>query len=538
MKKALIIALLVVFCLNIDSVFAQSRYEDSLALVELYDSTNGDSWTNNSGWKTGHLDTWYGVIVTGGRVSVLNLGNNDLAGSIPSSIGDLTNLDLLNLSSNQLTGTIPSEIGNLANLTDLWLDGNQLTGTIPTQIGALTNLAFLYLRNNQLTGTIPPEIGNLSYLTYLNLSSNQLTGTIPSEIGNLTDLIGLYLNENQLTGTIPAQIGNLTNLTDLWLSDNQLTGSIPPEIENLTNLRYLLLDYNQLTGSIPPEMGDLTNLASLSLSYNQLTGSIPPEVGNLTNLEELGLNSNQFTGTIPAQIGALTNLIWLVLSNNEFTDLPSLSALTSLISLVIQNNKFTFEDIEPNIGVASTFIYSPQDSVGETIDTTVNEGSSFTMSVSVGGDNNQYQWKKNESVIPSATDSSYTISSVTTSDSGSYICEITNTVATKLTLYSRPINVTVNGSAVPESDLPKVYSMNVRGITASNKLKVRYTLPKKSIVNFWLYDVKGAKVEEISEEKPAGFYSRDIDMNDVSKGVYFLKMQANDFTKTGKVVLM
>ncbi len=42
-----------------------------------------------------------------------------------------------------------------------------------------------------------------------------------------------------------------------------------------------------------------------------------------------------------------------------------------------------------------------------------------------------------------ATDSLYTISSADFDDAGSYICEITNTVATALTLYSLPINVTV-----------------------------------------------------------------------------------------------
>ena len=51
----------------------------------------------------------------------LNLSHNQLTGSIPPEIGNLTNLTYLNLESNQLTGSIPSEIGNLTNLTELKL---------------------------------------------------------------------------------------------------------------------------------------------------------------------------------------------------------------------------------------------------------------------------------------------------------------------------------------------------------------------------------------------------------------------------------
>ena len=86
--------------------------------------------------------------------------------------------DTLFLYDNQLTGSIPPEIGNLTNLGYLWLSDNQLTGSIPTEIGNLTNLERLYLYSNQLTGSIPPEIGNLTNLTYLYLHFNQLTNSL------------------------------------------------------------------------------------------------------------------------------------------------------------------------------------------------------------------------------------------------------------------------------------------------------------------------------------------------------------------------
>ena len=124
---------------------------------------------------------------------------------------------------------------SVPNTTELFLSG--LSGSIPSEIGNLTNLESLYLNNNQLTGLIPSEIGNLTNLTDLRLSSNQLTGSIPSEIGNLTNLERLWLNDNQLTGSIPPEIGNLTNLERLYLNDNQLTGEISGSICSLINLQ-------------------------------------------------------------------------------------------------------------------------------------------------------------------------------------------------------------------------------------------------------------------------------------------------------------
>jgi len=512
--KQLITSLFLVLAINTGSVFAQVTEEDSLALVELFDSTNGYYWTNWENWKMGPVATWYGVFVGDGRVTGLELPNNNLVGTIPASIGDLDSLETLYLNQNQLTGSIPSSIGNLTNLRSI-------------------RFAF-----NQLTGSIPPEIGNLNALLYLDFEFNQLSGSIPSEIGNLTNIRGLHIFNNQLTDSIPSEIGNLTNLELLYLFNNQLTGSIPASIGNLTNLTGLRLFNNQLTGAIPPEIGDLSNLLVLYLTSNQLTDSIPSEIGNLSKLKELYLEHNQLTGAIPSSFVDLTNLTTLYIYENEFTDFPDLSTLLSLDDLRVQDNKLTFEDIEPNIEIPG-FLYSPQDSVGAVQYDTITTDSNFTMSVSVGGDSNQYQWKKDESNISGAKDSLYTIVLADSSDAGSYICEITNTVATELTLYSRPINVTVSASGI-SSESPEVYSMSVTRITVDNHFELRYTLPEKAAVKFSVYDITGKNVKEFSKELQPGFYSEEIKTNVIPTGVYFVRMEANEkkVTKTEKVVVV
>ena len=52
------------------------------------------------------------------------------------------------------------------------LGRNQLSGTIPAELGNLTRLISLGLENNQLSGTIPAEIGNLTSLFALRVDTD------------------------------------------------------------------------------------------------------------------------------------------------------------------------------------------------------------------------------------------------------------------------------------------------------------------------------------------------------------------------------
>jgi len=87
------------------------------ALVALYNSTGGDNWTDHTGWNVTNMPcSWYGVSCSGGHVSQLSLSSNQLTGTIPPELGQLSNLTRLYLYSNQLCGKIPSELMNLTNL--------------------------------------------------------------------------------------------------------------------------------------------------------------------------------------------------------------------------------------------------------------------------------------------------------------------------------------------------------------------------------------------------------------------------------------
>ena len=163
--------------------------EDRAVLVQIHSATDGANWKNNANWLSGDLTReWYGVTIdANGRVHGLFLGDNQLAGEIPTELGSLTELEWAFLSQNQLTGEIPSELGSLVNLRLLSLRDNQLTGGIPAELGNLANLEQLRLFNNQLTGEIPAELGRLTNLTVLYLSGNQLTGCVPASLQDVAD---------------------------------------------------------------------------------------------------------------------------------------------------------------------------------------------------------------------------------------------------------------------------------------------------------------------------------------------------------------
>ena len=77
------------------------------ALVALYNATDGANWSDNSNWLSAEpLGDWYGVTTDAdGRVTSVLLGKNSLSGTIPTELGNLTNLNDLN----SLT-TPPSEL--------------------------------------------------------------------------------------------------------------------------------------------------------------------------------------------------------------------------------------------------------------------------------------------------------------------------------------------------------------------------------------------------------------------------------------------
>lgn len=159
-------------------------HPDYPALVSFYNSTNGASWTNKTGWvnyaSNCNVCTWFGVVCnSAGRVTAINLGSNNLGGSIPSAITALNQLTRLNLYSNNFSGTLPNFLDDLPLLEYVDLGNNNFSGSIPSSFGDAPNLRTLYLDNNNFSGVLPAFLV-IPPITVLWLNDNNFSGCIPN----------------------------------------------------------------------------------------------------------------------------------------------------------------------------------------------------------------------------------------------------------------------------------------------------------------------------------------------------------------------
>lgn len=248
------------------SIQAQTRLDDSLSLVEFYNTTNG-----SLGWNLNQpIDTWAGVSVTNNRVDAMYISEYGISGFLVDF--NLTEIKILSLVENQLAGPIP-DFSNLPKLERLYLNHNLLSGTIP-DFSNLPNLNTFAAAGNQLIGSIP-DFSNLPGLTTISIDINQLSGPIP-DYSNIPNLEYMRLSDNQLQGTIPL-FTNLPNLESVYLTGNQLSGPIPKFV-NSPNLTSLWLRGNQYT--FPEVINSFTYNDSIinsnSGNYNfSLQDSIP-----------------------------------------------------------------------------------------------------------------------------------------------------------------------------------------------------------------------------------------------------------------------
>ncbi|VAI63282.1 unnamed protein product [Triticum turgidum subsp. durum] len=298
------------------------------------------------------------------HISRLDLSSNSLSGSLPSELYAPALEDLM-LANNQLTGTIPLSIFQLTFLYRLDLSGNHLEGDImqcwkesdansTSQFG--WDLFSLALNNNNLTGQFPKFLARSSKLMFLDLSYNRLFGGLPEWLPEkIPQLKILRVRSNMFSGHIPQSFTSLRHLHYLDIAHNDMSGSIPWSLSNLKamkagvsqdtkdyyyeesipvimkdqkrdctfaiyNLLVILdLSSNSLAGQVPEEITLLLGLTSLNLSNNQFIGTIPNQVGDLKRLESLDLSFNEFSGAIPSSLSALTYLSHLNLSYNNLS---------------------------------------------------------------------------------------------------------------------------------------------------------------------------------------------------------------------------
>ncbi len=210
--KRFLLNILVLLSINI---YSQDLSQNDIdTLIALYNSTDGENWTNK--WDlSADPTTWYGVVT---------------AVYFPGSGGPgQREIDEINLPNNNLSGELPDELGNLVSLNTLNLSSNNITGEIPSALGNAEDLNYLYLQNNELSGDIPVELFSLNerHFVEINLSNNQLTGKLPEEIdGSIANVGRVYVSNNLLTDLPDYTFISLFRIETLDISSNNIPFSV------------------------------------------------------------------------------------------------------------------------------------------------------------------------------------------------------------------------------------------------------------------------------------------------------------------------
>ncbi|KAH9753648.1 Receptor-like protein 13 [Citrus sinensis] len=316
----------------------------SLKYLSLSDSTLG---TNSS--KI--LDRGLCSLV---HLQELYIYNNDLRGSLPWCMANMTSLRILYVSSNQLTGSISSSpLVHLTSIEELHLSNNHFQ--IPISLEPLFNhsrLKVFWAKNNEINAEITqsPSLTAPNFqLSRLSLSSGYGDGVIfPKFLYHQHDLEYVDLSHMKMNGEFPTWLlENNTNLESLFLVNDSLAGPFRLPIHSHKRLRLLDISNNNFRGHIPVEIGDvLPGLFSLNISMNALDGSIPSSFGNMKFLQLLDVTNNQLTGEIPEHLAVgCVNLEYLALSNNSLEGhmFSRNFNLTNLKWLQLEGNHFVGE---------------------------------------------------------------------------------------------------------------------------------------------------------------------------------------------------
>jgi len=270
------------------------------------------------------------------RVKAIQIGNQNLRGTLPKELVMLTALTRFECQDNNLTGAFPYLAKSLQRLiihdnnfnlfpTDFFKGMSSLQEVridnvpfsqwnIPNSLKDCVALQTFSAQSTGLAGTIPNFFGKdgpFAGLVLLALSDNFLEGGLPasfagSSIENL--LVNGQNSNSKLNGTL-AVLSKMVSLKQIWANGNSFTGPIP-DLAHHDQLYDVNLRDNQLTGVVPPSLVALPSLKSVSLTNNLLQGS-PPMFKNGVGVDNnMDRGRNQYcTNVVGQSCSPLVNVL-------------------------------------------------------------------------------------------------------------------------------------------------------------------------------------------------------------------------------------
>ncbi|CAL5092651.1 unnamed protein product [Urochloa decumbens] len=275
------------------------------------------------------------------HLQILDLSNNNLAGSLPNWIfTNEANLVYLDLANNSLVGSVNLMWQYQSNLQMVNISKNRFVGQLPTNISSVfPNLTVLDASYNSISRYLQPSLCNISRLAYMDLSNNKLTGEVPPCLfTNCSELKILKLSNNNLGGLILGGASNLSFISSIYLASNNFEGALPNNLSG--DLEIMDLHDNKLSGELDASFWNLSKLQVLSVASNSLTGEVYPAICKLTGLQVLDMSANKFAGSLPNCTRKLT-LDFLNMSSNTPSGFPSSFFNSSFVTVLdLRYNQF------------------------------------------------------------------------------------------------------------------------------------------------------------------------------------------------------
>ena len=123
----------------------------------------------------------------------------------------------------------------------------------------------------------------------------------------------------------------------------------------------------------------------------------------------------------------------------------------------------------------------------------------------------------------------------------SFLASATNLFAgTNLGVYSRPLSEFTTAVKIDREKLPESFSLSQNYPNPFNPLTtISFDIPSRSFVSLKIFDILGREVSTIvSEELPAGSYSRQWNAANMASGVYFYRVHAGTYLETKRLLLL
>jgi hypothetical protein len=97
-----------------------------------------------------------------------------------------------------------------------------------------------------------------------------------------------------------------------------------------------------------------------------------------------------------------------------------------------------------------------------------------------------------------------------------------------------------NGITKIGTELPDKFSLYQNYPNPFNPTtQIKYSIPQLSFVTIKVYDLLGKEIKTlVNEEKPIGNYEIEFDGSSLASGVYFYRIQSDNFSDVKKFILL